>query len=92
MPCPRTQQANLPTCSPQPPVNAEQGSYRYHFLKSFGMTRQGNEPQVYRLRSERSNHHAIASVLALRHRVDPFIQTTSQAITLNRRCRIRGSV
>ena len=23
MPCPRTQQANLPDCSPQPPLNAE---------------------------------------------------------------------
>ena len=65
MPCPRTQQANLPACSPQPPINAERqaGSYRYHFLKSFGMTRLGaNEPHVYRLRSGRSNHYAIASV------------------------------
>ena len=38
-----------------------QGSCEYHFLKSFGMTRQGNKPQVYRLRSRRSNHYAIAS-------------------------------
>ena len=32
------------------------------FLKSFGMTRLGNEPQVYRLRSELSNYYVIAPV------------------------------
>ena len=43
VPCPRTQQANLPACSPQPPLNAERqaGKLRMPFLKSFGMTRQG---------------------------------------------------
>ena len=42
---------NFPTCSPQPPVNAERqaGSRGYHFLKFFGMSQQENEPQVYRL-------------------------------------------
>ena len=42
VPCPRTQQAKLPACSPQHPLNAEQqtGSCGYHFLISFGMTRQ----------------------------------------------------
>ena len=40
MPCPRTQQANLPACSPRPPLNAEakQIFYGYHVLKSFGTT------------------------------------------------------
>ena len=37
MPCPRTQQANLPACSPQPPINAERhaGKLRMPFLKVF---------------------------------------------------------
>ena len=41
--CPRTQQANLPAYSPQPPLNAERqaGKLWIPFLKSFAMTRQG---------------------------------------------------
>ena len=37
MPCPRTQQANLPACSPQPPLNAERqaGKLRMPFIKVF---------------------------------------------------------
>ena len=37
MPCPRTQQANLPACSPQPPLNAERqtGKQRMPFFKVF---------------------------------------------------------
>ena len=37
MPCPRTQQANLPACSPQPPLNAERqaGKLRMPFFKVF---------------------------------------------------------
>ena len=37
MPCPRTQQANLPACSPQPPLNAERqaGKLRMPFFKGF---------------------------------------------------------
>ena len=64
MPCPRTQQANLLACSPQTPLNAERqaGKLRMPFFKSFDMTRQGNEPLVYRLQSGRSSHYAIASV------------------------------
>ena len=35
MPCPRTQQANLPACSPQPPLNAKRqaGKLRMPFFK-----------------------------------------------------------
>ena len=37
VPCPRTQQANLPACSPQPPLNAERqaGKLRMSFFKVF---------------------------------------------------------
>ena len=37
MPCPRTQQANLPACSPQPLLNAERqaGKLRMPFFKVF---------------------------------------------------------
>ena len=37
MPCPRTQQANLPACSPQPPLNAERQAWklRMPFFKVF---------------------------------------------------------
>ena len=37
MPCPRTQQANLPACSPQPPINAERqaGKLEIPFFKVF---------------------------------------------------------
>ena len=37
MPCPRTQQANLPACSPQPPINAERqaGKLQIPFFKVF---------------------------------------------------------
>ena len=37
MPCSRTQQANLPACSPQPPLNAERqaGKLRMPFFKVF---------------------------------------------------------
>ena len=37
MPCPRTQQANLPACSPQPPLNAERqaGKLQIPFFKVF---------------------------------------------------------
>ena len=37
MPCPRTQQANLPACSPQPPINAERqaGKLCIPFFKVF---------------------------------------------------------
>ena len=52
MPCPRTQQASLPAYFPHYPfymLSAKQGICEYHFLKSFGMTRLRNEPQVYRL-------------------------------------------
>ena len=37
MPCPRIQQANLPACSPQPPINAERqaGKLRIPFFKVF---------------------------------------------------------
>ena len=37
MPCPRTQQANLPACSPQPSLNAERqaGMLRMPFFKVF---------------------------------------------------------
>ena len=65
MPCPRTQQASLPACSPHYPffmLSTKQGSYEYHFLKSFGMTRLRNEPKVYRLQCGRSNHCTIAPV------------------------------
>ena len=47
MPFPRTQQANLPACSPFPPINAERQADtifqidRYRFVESFGITRQG---------------------------------------------------
>ena len=42
MPCPRTQQANLLACSPQPPINAERQAGKLWIpFKSFGMTRQG---------------------------------------------------
>ena len=35
MPCPRSQQANFPACSPQPPINAERqaGKLRMPFFK-----------------------------------------------------------
>ena len=66
MPCPRTQQANLPACSPHPPLNAERQAGKQwipYFLKSFGMTRldKGIKSQVYRLRSGRSNHYTRVS-------------------------------
>ena len=37
MPCPRTQQANLPVCSPQPPINAERQARKLWipFYKAF---------------------------------------------------------
>ena len=37
VPCPRTQQANLPACSPQPPINAERqaGKLQMPFFKVF---------------------------------------------------------
>ena len=37
VPCPRTQQANLPACSPQPSLNAERqaGKLRMPFFKVF---------------------------------------------------------
>ena len=37
VPCPRTQQANLPACSPQPPLNAKRqaGKLRIPFFKVF---------------------------------------------------------
>ena len=43
MPCPRTQQTDLPACSPHCSfvLCAKQGSCEYHFFKSFGMTRLG---------------------------------------------------
>ena len=43
VPRPRTQQANLPACSPQPPLNTEDqaGELWIPFLKHFGMIRQG---------------------------------------------------
>ena len=40
LPCPRTQQASLPACSPHYPIfmlGAKQGSCEYHFSKSFGV-------------------------------------------------------
>ena len=42
-PCPRTQQASLPACSPHYPIvlSAKQRSCQYHFSKSFGITRLG---------------------------------------------------
>ena len=43
-------------------LSAKQGSCEYHFLKSFGMTRLRNKPQVYRLQSGRPNHCTIAPV------------------------------
>ena len=46
-------------------LSAKQGSCEYHFLKSFGMTRLRNEPQVYRLQCGRSNHCTIAPVSTL---------------------------
>ena len=47
-------------------LSAKQGSCEYHFLKSFGMTLLGKmNPQVYRLRSVRSIHYAIAPVLEI---------------------------
>ena len=41
VPCPRTQQANLPAYSLQPPINAERQARKLYisFLKCFGMTR-----------------------------------------------------
>ena len=41
MPCPKTQQTNMPACSPHYPFSAQRqtGSSEYHFLKSFGMNR-----------------------------------------------------
>ena len=61
MPCSRTQQANFSACSPKLPLNAERqsGKLWIPFLKSFLMARQGNKPQVYRLRSGRYNHSPI---------------------------------
>ena len=43
MHCPRTQQANLSACSPQPPLSAERQARKLWmpFLKSFGMNREG---------------------------------------------------
>ena len=68
MPCPRTQQANLSACSPQPPLNTERqaGKLRMPFFKVFWYdSTRGNEPLVYRMRSGRSNHYTIASVSAV---------------------------
>ena len=67
MPCPRTQQANLSACSPQPPINAERqaGKLWIPFFKVFWYLDKGNEPQVYRMRSGRSNLYAIASVMVM---------------------------
>ena len=51
MPCPRTQQANLPACSPQPPINAERqaGKLRMPFFKVFwyDSTREMNPKSSY---------------------------------------------
>ena len=64
VPCPRAQKAKLPACSPQLPINAERqaGKLWIPFLKSFSMTRQGNEAQVYRLQIGRSNYYTLALV------------------------------
>ena len=54
---------NLPACSQQPPLNAERQAKKLWipFLKLFWYeSTRGIEAQVYRLRSERSNHYAIA--------------------------------
>ena len=60
MTCPRTQQANLPACSPQRPLHAERqaGKLWIPFFKVFwyDSTREMNP------RSGRSNHNTIASV------------------------------
>ena len=45
--------------------SAKQGSCEYHVLSLLVWLDKGNEPQVYRLRSGRSNHYAIASHLLL---------------------------
>ena len=58
MPCPRTQQANLPACSPQPPLNAERQAEKLWipFFKVFRYdSARGLKP--------RSTDYAIASVI-----------------------------
>ena len=68
-PCPRTQQANLPACSPQPPINAERqaGKLWIPFFKVFcydstrGMNPRSTDCEADALTttpSRRSNHYA----------------------------------
>ena len=61
--CPRTQ-ASLPAYSPHYSyvLSAKQGSCEYHFLSLLVCLDLGNEPQIYRLRSGRSDQDAIAPV------------------------------
>ena len=84
VPCPRTQQANLPACSPQSSLNAERqaGKQQIPFLKSLSMTRQGNEPQVYRLRSRRSNYYTIASVIVVTPKTSPKKSLSAKILDL----------
>ena len=68
MSCFRTQQVCLLVYFPHHLflLSANQGSCEYDFLKSFRMTRLGNDKsQVCRLRNGRSNYYAIASVSSL---------------------------
>ena len=65
MPCPRTQQANLPACSPQPPLNAERqaGKLWIPFFKVFwyDSTREMN-PRSTDCEADALTTYAIASV------------------------------
>ena len=58
-------------------LSAKQGSCEYHFLKSFGMTRLRNEPQVYRLQCRRSNHCTIAPVINFHRQCSLAFKTLS---------------
>jgi len=55
VPCPRTQQANLPAyfhTNPSKMLNVKQRSCEYQLLKYFGLTRPRNRTQVYWLQGE----------------------------------------
>ena len=59
VPCPRTQRASLPACSPHYLVCAERRAGKLRTPSLVDSTRK-NELQVYRLRSGRFNYFAIA--------------------------------
>jgi len=62
VPYPRTQQANLPACSPHYPFHDERQVESYEYQLYFGVTRPGNRTQVFMGELLSVKYHHIVSL------------------------------